>query len=163
VGLDCDATRLQRVRDNLARLHLTATLIKGDASQPNTWWDGVLFDRILLDAPCSALGVIRRHPDIKWLRTPAEIVQVVNTQAQLLRALWPLLAPGGRLVYATCSIMPTENEQQLAAFIAQHTNARNPTQPTPNWGRPTGHGWQILPGEEDMDGFFYGILEKLSA
>ena len=160
VGLDCDQTRLQRVQDNLTRLHLTASLIHADATVPNEWWDGVLFDRILLDAPCSALGVIRRHPDIKWIRTPAEISQAVTTQAQLLEALWPLLTAGGRLVYATCSILPAENEQQLAAFVAQHPDAHAITTPKPKWGRATGHGWQIFPGFDNMDGFFYGILEK---
>jgi len=160
VGLDCDETRLQRVYNNLTRLKLTATLIHADAKHPELWWDGVLFDRILLDAPCSALGVIRRHPDIKWIRTPAEILQVVNTQAQLLQALWPLLAPGGRLVYATCSILPMENEDQIATFVAQNNDAYAITEPNPLWGRPTGHGWQILPGSDNMDGFFYGILKK---
>ena len=160
IGLDNDQNRLKRVQANLTRLGLTATLIHADATEPSAWWDGVAFDRILLDAPCSALGVIRRHPDIKWLRTPAEIKAIVSKQAQLLQALWPLLATGGRLVYATCSILPAENEQQVARFIANQPDAHTITEPTPPWARATGHGWQILPGEHAMDGFFYSVIEK---
>ena len=159
VALDIDSKRLARVQDNLNRLNLKATLLKGDGSQPKTWWDGVLFDRILLDAPCSATGVIRRHPDIKLLRTPADINAVTQLQYNLLRALWPLLAPNGIMVYATCSVMPEENEQQIASFIATQEDCQFLTQTQP-WGRATGHGWQILPGENNMDGFFYSVLIK---
>ena len=159
VALDVDNKRLARVRDNLNRLQLQAHLMQGDALQPQTWWDGVLFDRILLDAPCSATGVIRRHPDIKLLRKPADIAAITAVQHDLLHTLWPLLAPGGIMVYATCSIMPEENEQQIAQFIATHSDCQSLASEQP-WGRPTGHGWQILPGENNMDGFFYSVLSK---
>ncbi len=161
VALDVDNRRLERVRDNLNRLQLQATLVQGDALQPQTWWDGSQFDRILLDAPCSATGVIRRHPDIKLLRTEADITAIAALQHELLLALWPLLAPGGVLVYATCSVMPQENEQQIAQFVAAQSDCQfaNCEQP---WGQATGHGWQILPGQNNMDGFFYSVLTKTS-
>jgi len=159
VALDIEKSRLARVQDNLNRLSLHATLIQGDALQPKTWWDGMPFDRILLDAPCSATGVIRRHPDIKLLRTEAEITSVIQLQHDLLQALWPLLAPGGIMVYATCSIMPEENEQQVSRFIATQTDCQFLASEQP-WGHSTGHGWQILPGEHNMDGFFYSVLRK---
>jgi len=159
VSFDIDIKRLARVKENLKRLHLEATVLAGDGLHPETWWDGVLFDRILLDAPCSATGVVRRHPDIKLLREEADIASVTQLQHGLIRALWPLLAPGGRMVYATCSVMPEENEAQISSFIAEHSdcNFLNSTQP---WGQSTGHGWQILPGDNNMDGFFYSILIK---
>lgn len=160
VGLDIEPSRLARVQDNLNRLHLQTTLIQGDGLTPQAWWHGKLFDRILLDAPCSATGVIRRHPDIKLLRTEAEIQAVVKTQYDLLRALWPLLAPGGRMLYATCSIMPEENAQQIASFTARHSDCEVTIEEKP-WGHNTGFGWQILPGECDMDGFFYSVLRKV--
>ena len=159
VALDIDSKRLARVQENLHRLNLQATLLKGDGLNPTSWWDGLLFDRILLDAPCSATGVIRRHPDIKLLRTEADITTVTQLQHDLLHALWPLLAPGGILVYATCSVMPEENEQQIAQFIASQSDSQFVMQDQP-WGHATGHGWQILPGENNMDGFFYSVLMK---
>lgn len=159
VALDIDEKRLNKVSDNLKRLKLCASVIQGDASKPESWWDGQLFDRILLDAPCSATGVIRRHPDIKLLRSPAEIAAISKRQHALLHALWPLLAPGGVMVYATCSILPEENEQQIARFIAQTKDCTISSQKRP-FGRMTGHGWQILPGEDNMDGFFYSLLIK---
>ncbi len=161
VALDLDARRLAKVQENLDRLQLSATLRQGDASLPNTWWDGQLFDRILLDAPCSATGVIRRHPDIKLLRTEADITTVVHTQYTLLKTLWPLLAPNGRLVYATCSIFPEENEQQLARFVEETSDARG-IAITDLGGHPTPHGVQFFPGDDDGDGFFYGVLMKVS-
>ncbi|MDI9818501.1 MULTISPECIES: 16S rRNA (cytosine(967)-C(5))-methyltransferase RsmB [unclassified Legionella] len=158
IGLDIDERRLQRVRENLQRLNLQAILIQGDALKPD-WWDGELFDRILLDAPCSATGVIRRHPDIKLLRTEADIQAIVNLQYKLLQKLWPLLAPGGVFVYATCSIMREENEQQIMRFIAHQTDCQFAADDKP-WGKSTGHGWQILPKENEGDGFFYTVLRK---
>jgi len=160
IALDIDNKRLQLIFDNLQRLHLQATLIQGDATDPAAWWDGVAFDRILLDAPCSAIGVIRRHPDIKLLRTAADITDIVSVQQKLLNALWPLLASGGLMLYATCSIIPVENAQQIAAFLATHTDAHCMSEPQP-WGQDTGYGWQILPGEGHCDGFFYSVLQKL--
>lgn len=160
VALDIDQKRMTRVQDNLQRLNLTATQRIGDASQPNTWWDGKLFDRILLDAPCSATGVIRRHPDIKLLRSEQDIKSILPIQQKILEAMWPLLAPGGRLVYATCSILPEENEAQIAAFKQKHADCQ--VVPTPlHLGQWTGHGVQIFPGEHSMDGFFYSTLEKV--
>ncbi len=157
LALDIDNTRLARVQENLTRLKLSATLQQADILKPNDWWDGIPFDRILLDAPCSATGVIRRHPDIKLLRTDSDIQQVAMLQQQMLDILWPMLLPGGRLIYATCSVMPEENEQQIAQFKRRHSDCEIDTTSKP-WGRWTGHGWQILPGEQDMDGFFYSVL-----
>jgi 16S rRNA (cytosine967-C5)-methyltransferase len=159
VALDIDAKRISRTKENLSRLNHTATLITADAATPDTWWDGELFDRILLDAPCSATGVIRRHPDIKLLRTPKDITHILKTQAALLDALWPLLTPGGIFIYATCSILPEENEAQIARFIKQHPDCIALSEPN-TWGHATGHGLQILPGEYGMDGFFYSVLYK---
>ncbi len=159
VALDVDAKRLERVQENLTRLHRHAEIVQGDGIAPNTWWDGQLFDRILLDAPCSATGVIRRHPDIKLLRTAAEVTLIAQLQRQLLEALWPLLAPNGRMVYSTCSILSEENEQQIAQFAKSHPNCELVTASHP-WGIATGHGWQILPGQHNMDGFFYSVLRK---
>lgn len=159
VALDVDAKRLVRVTENLTRLRLPAKLLEADALYPERWWDRRLFDRILLDAPCSATGVIRRHSDIKLLRTDEEIQAITIVQHDMLRALWPLLAPGGILVYATCSIIAAENEKQIAAFVNSHADCTTP-QLECSWGRPTGHGQQILPGEQGMDGFFYSVLYK---
>lgn len=158
-ALEIDAQRITRIQENLTRLQLNACLIAGDGVTPHTWWDKIPFERILLDAPCSATGVIRRHPDIKLLRTEAEIQSAAAQQSQLLNALWPLLAKGGRLVYATCSIMAEENEHQIQRFIEEHADCQIPTLPLP-WGHFTGHGWQIFPGEDNMDGFFYSVLVK---
>lgn len=159
LAIDLDEQRLNRIRENLSRLHLKAVLLKANALNPQSFWDGKPFDRILLDAPCSATGVIRRHPDIKLLRTIQDIREAAILQQKLLQALWPLLAPGGLMVYATCSIMPEENEQQIANFIAHHQNCELAPQSI-SWGQFTGHGWQILPGENNMDGFFYSVLKK---
>lgn len=159
IALDIDEKRLQKLKDNLQRLQLSATILQGDASCPESWWNGKPFDRILLDAPCTATGVIRRHPDIKLLRQPGDLQAILSLQQALLERLWPLLSPGGRMVYATCSILPAENEQQVARFLSQHANAKCLAENYP-WGRFTGHGWQILPGEQGMDGFFYSLLEK---
>lgn len=159
IALDLDAKRLNRVKENLQRLELQATVMQGDASQPQTWWDGLLFDRILLDAPCSATGVIRRHPDIKLLRRSEEVQAIVQRQKVLLEALWPLLKAGGLLVYATCSIIADENEKQIAAFLKEHPKA-SVLENKGLCGRTTGHGLQILPGEQEMDGFFYSVLRN---
>lgn len=159
VALDVEPGRLKRVEENLARLKLKAKVITGDALKPDSWWDGQPFDRILLDAPCSATGVIRRHPDIKLLRTPEDIASVAALQKELLNALWPLLVPGGLLLYATCSIMPEENERQIVEFAESHDDSEICRESRP-WARTTNHGWQILPGDNNMDGFFYCVLRK---
>ena len=159
VAVDIDAARMLRVSDTLQRLKLPATLVVGDAAKPQDWWDGRLFERILLDAPCSALGVIRRHPDIKLLRRADDILPLQALQQSILRAVWPLLAPGGVMVYATCSILKQENEQQIAAFLAAHPDAVElPIDAT--WGVAGSHGRQIMTGESAMDGFYYARIGK---
>lgn len=159
LAIDNDATRLERVRDNLQRLELAATLQPGDAGCPDAWWDGRPFDRILLDAPCSGSGVIRRHPDIKHLRRADDIPALAAQQARLLRALWPLLAPGGILVYATCSVFSAENTAQIDTFLDDEPQAQAiPIDAA--WGQAAGAGRQILPGECGMDGFYYALLRK---
>ncbi|HXH04500.1 MAG TPA: 16S rRNA (cytosine(967)-C(5))-methyltransferase RsmB [Candidatus Competibacteraceae bacterium] len=159
VALDIDSTRLARVAENLARLGLSATLLAGDGLRPEQWWDGRPFDRILLDAPCSATGVIRRHPDIKLLRQEADIARLSATQRTLLERLWPLLRPGGVLLYATCSVLRQENEQVVADFLTAHPEARE--QPiAATWGLPRPYGRQILSGMHGMDGFYYACLRK---
>jgi len=159
VAVDIDAARMQRVSDNLQRLQLSATLLVGDAAKPLDWWDGLLFDRILLDAPCSATGVIRRHPDIKLLRRAEDIARLQVLQQSILEAIWPLLAPGGLLLYATCSVLKQENEQQVLAFLAAHPDAV--IEPfSGEWGRAGDCGRQVLPGDQGMDGFYYARLAK---
>ena len=159
LAIDSDAARLQRVAATLDRLGLQAQLRCADAQQPDGWWDGRAFDAILIDAPCSGTGVIRRHPDIKWHRRGADIAPLVQQQAALLDAAWPLLAPGGRLLYATCSVLKDENAHQVDAFLARHADARALPLSLPH-GRASGGGWQLLPGEGDMDGFFYAALAR---
>jgi len=148
VAIDRDAARLDRVRENLARLELDATLAVADATVPEAWWDGRAFDRILLDAPCSAVGVIRRHPDIKVLRKPRDVERVAALQAKLLDALWPLLAPGGRLLYAACSVLARETGRQIDAFVARTADA------------VPGRTVTVLPGRANMDGFYYACVDK---
>jgi 16S rRNA (cytosine967-C5)-methyltransferase len=160
VALDIDRQRLKRVQDNLERLRLNAQLCSGDAADPSAWWDGQPFERILLDAPCSATGVIRRHPDIKVLRKAGDVEALAEHQAEILRALWPLLAPGGILLYATCSILDRENAQQIGSFLQLHRDAREYVIEA-DWGRSCQHGRQILPGEYEMDGFYYACITRL--
>lgn len=159
VALDVDAVRLERVKSNLTRGGLTAHLITGDATQPSSWWDGSPFDRILVDAPCSATGVIRRHPDIKVLRKPQDIARLAETQRMILEAAWTMLAPGGTLVYATCSVLRQENSDVISAFLGEHPEAKESLLPE-IFGQAQPHGRQILPGTDGMDGFFYARLEK---
>lgn len=158
VAVDFDASRLARVQENLTRMDLDAELIHGDASKPETWWQGEQFDRILLDAPCSATGVIRRHPDIKWLRRDSDIAALVQLQAEILDAMWQQLKPGGTLLYATCSILPAENSEQISQFIARTADAK-PVPLTAN-SEKQASSWQILPNTQGMDGFFYAKLQK---
>lgn len=157
-ALDIAPDRLQRVRDNLERLGLAARIVAGDAADPAGWWDGRPFDRILLDAPCTGSGVIRRHPDIKLLRRPGDVDTLAARQAALLDALWPLLAPGGRLLYATCSVLRAENGAQAAAFLARRPEARALDLGEPGWGRRAGPGRQLLSGEAGVDGFYYACF-----
>ena len=158
-------SRLQMIRENVDRLGFTGRnelkLLAGDVADPAAWWDGVPFDRILLDAPCTATGVIRRHPEIKWLRTTGQLEEAINLQERLLSALWPLLKAGGILVFATCSVLIDENRNQIQRFLAQHDDAESMAMSVP-WGRDQGVGRQILPGEEEMDGFFYACVRKAS-
>lgn len=160
--LDKDAERLKKIRENITRLNLTnnnARLITSDATEIKTWWDGQAFDRILLDAPCSATGVIRRHPDIKLLRKDTDIEQQTLLQKQLLSTLWALLKPHGKLLYATCSVLPDENEAIISDFL-QHTDDAKEINFILPFGTKQKHGWQILPSEHGPDGFYYCLLEK---
>ena len=162
LALDMDARRLDRVRATLARLALddgNVRLRAADAADVSTWWDGTPFDAILLDAPCSATGVVRRQPDILLHRRASDIDDLVALQARLLDAVWPTLAPGGTLLYATCSILRRENDAQVAAFLVRTPDAR--LQPLDaRFGEDTGHGSQRLPGQDGMDGFFYARIRK---
>ncbi len=158
-ALDIDSERLQRVTENLHRLQLNATLKTGDASNPDEWWDGQLFDRILLDAPCSATGVIRRNPDIKLHRQASDIQQLAALQEQILKALWSTLKPGGLLLYATCSILPAENEAVVAQFCEQQDDAEH-LPIDAEWGIPRSHGRQLFPQTNGHDGFYYALLQK---
>jgi len=162
-ALDSDARRMQLVADNLQRIGRSAGLVVADLGAEPGWWDGVPFDAILLDAPCSATGVIRRHPEIKWLRRASDIDSLAAQQLRLLERCWSMLRPGGRLVYATCSVLPAENAAVLASFLASHADAR---ETTPDSGtaplRHCGPGSQILPlGEAAGDGFYYACLQRL--
>lgn len=158
LALDKDPIRLDRVRQNLQRLQLSATVLAADAADLDQWWDGQPFDKILLDVPCSATGVIRRHPDIRWLRKKSDIPPLVQLQQQILQNVWTTLKPGGTLLYATCSVLAAENQQQIAQFLAETADAMAlpllPFQPQPTWQR--------LPGFEQGDGFFYAKLMKKS-
>jgi 16S rRNA (cytosine967-C5)-methyltransferase len=157
VAIDRSEARLQRLHETLARIGGRATVLVADAGTPADWWDGTPFDAVLLDAPCSGSGVIRRHPDIKLLRRPDDLPRLVAEQARLLAALWPLVAPGGCLLYATCSVLPDENDKQISNFLAAHPDAEE-QQIDADWGHSCRHGRQILPGEDGMDGFFYAHL-----
>jgi 16S rRNA (cytosine967-C5)-methyltransferase len=159
LALDKDEKRLGRVVENLKRLQLRAAVTHGDGTELAAWWDGEAFDRILLDAPCSATGVIRRHPDIRVLRTLDEVTHITTIQAKLLRTLWSTLAPGGKMLYVTCSVLHQENDAQIAAFLQEHDAAKHITLSLP-WGRRTDHGWQCLPGEARGDGFYFALMEK---
>ena len=158
-ALDIDSARLKKVAENMDRLGLSASLLEGDAQEPEAWWDKQLFDRILLDAPCSATGVIRRHPDIKQLRRPSDIARLVELQGHILNAVWPLLHSGGILLYATCSILPEENSLQIGRFLELNSDASLMDDERP-WGTKQLHGRQIFPGQHSMDGFFYACLQK---
>ena len=158
-AIDADETRLVRVHENLARLNLSATVKQGEAQNPESWWDETLYDRILLDVPCSATGVIRRHPDIKLLRQKADIDNLADLQQEILQKAWSMLKPGGTLLYATCSILPVENNLNIETFLAQEATAS--IQPIAlSTGIDTGFGTQLLPEAGSHDGFFYALLTK---
>ncbi len=162
LALDIDERRLRKVRNNLRRLGLESPAVQlqvADATDPSAWWDGQAFDAIVLDAPCSATGIIRRQPDVKWHRQADDLPALVALQARLIDALWTLVAPGGRLLYATCSVLKDENERQVDAFLARTPDA-SPLPLDARFGRPSGAGRQRLPGEDGMDGFFYALLRK---
>ena len=162
VAIDRDPARLASLESSLGRIQRPASPLCADASDTAQWWDGIAFDRILLDAPCSATGVIRRHPDIKTLRRADDISRLARLQRVLLDAMWPLLAPNGVLLYATCSTLDEENARQIAYFLQKHEDAtERPI--VANWGHAMSHGRQILPGEDTMDGFFYARLQKRAA
>jgi 16S rRNA (cytosine967-C5)-methyltransferase len=164
-AIDADEARLARVRENLARLRLDdrrVRVLRGDATDPSAWWDGCAFDRVLADVPCSASGVVRRHPDGKWLRRPADIAAFAAQQDRILDAVWPLVAPGGKLLYATCSVFAEENEARVAAFVARHPDALRETLTFPPG--VAHEGGQLLPSAEatghNQDGFHYARLRK---
>jgi 16S rRNA (cytosine967-C5)-methyltransferase len=164
VAVDSDAGRLERVRENHERLGLGATIVAGDASKPGEWWNGEPFDAILLDAPCSATGVIRRHPDIKWLRREADVDELSALQAKILDALWPTLVPGGRLLYVTCSVLAAENDVIVGWFLGSRDDVEEDAV-LPNYNirdvmRAKACGYQVLPGTAGMDGFYYACLVK---
>lgn len=159
VAVDADPVRLQKVHDTLQRLQLHAEVRQGDAGRPGMWHQGERFDRILLDAPCSATGVIRRHPDIKALRRAGDIDGLAAQQAALLDGIWPLLEPGGMLLYSTCSVLARENVLQMDAFVGRHRDAEELAIDV-DWGRPQTHGRQILPGDDGMDGFYFALFRK---
>lgn len=159
VSLELDEQRINRMDDNMVRLGLSPNIVLGDARQPDKWWTGKQFDRILLDAPCSATGIIRRHPDIKLLRKESDIDKLALQQLTLLESLWPLLKRDGILVYSTCSILPEENYQPIHIFLSQTPDASELSIEA-NWGLKTQHGRQIFPIKHGHDGFYYARLHK---
>ena len=163
-ALDVDASRCERIRQNLARLGLAAQVLAADASRPDLWWDGQPYDAILLDAPCTASGIVRRHPDVRWLRRESDIAQLAALQNKLLHTLWPLLAPGGRLLYCTCSVFLAEGAEQVQTFLAHNTDAA--LLPSPGHlipGKPAKQDAVPDNQQGDHDGFFYALLQKLAA
>jgi len=168
LALDSDPTRLTRMDEALARLGLHAYLQAADAGDPSTWWDGRAFDAILLDAPCTASGIVRRHPDIRWLRRPSDVPALAATQARLMNALWPTLKPGGRLLYCTCSVFKAEGQHQIDAFLQRQPDAgiaNDPPSPghmlpLPDNSAEAGPSGPAPPAEAPPDGFFYALLQK---
>ena len=168
LALDSDAARLQRVNDTLQRLSLQARTVAADAGNPSAWWDGEPFDAILLDAPCSASGIVRRHPDVRWLRRESDIAALALTQARLLDALWPLLKPGGRLLYCTCSVFKAEGQAQIDAFLQRQSDASVPDHPPspghllalPDNGAMAQSSGRVAAIGASPDGFFYALIQR---
>jgi 16S rRNA (cytosine967-C5)-methyltransferase len=163
-ALDIDAARCQRIHQNLQRLELRAEVLTGDAAQPQAWWNGDLFDAILLDAPCTASGIVRRHPDVPWLRRETDVASLALVQARLLKTLWPLLKPGGRLLYCTCSVFKAEGADQIQTFLAHNTSAillPSPGHLIPHFKANN----DTVPdnSQDDHDGFYLALLEKRAA
>ena len=158
-ALEFDPKRIERIRQNLRRLRLDAKMVVGDASTPRAWWDGRHYDRILIDAPCSATGVLRRRPDVRLHRREQDIPAMAAQQLRIVTGLWPLLAPGGRMLYVTCSLLRAENEALIGELLQRTTDARVVPFTLPV-GQAAAHGWQILPGDGDLDGMYYAVLEK---
>lgn len=158
-AVEYEAKRAPRVRQNLERLGLEADVIIGDAGDTSAWWDGKPFDRVMIDAPCSATGVIRRRPDVRLHRRDTDIGALVEQQRRILEACWGTLAPGGRLLYVTCSLLRAENEGVVGAFIAARDDATAVAFTLPV-GQAAAVGWQILPGDGDLDGMYYAVVEK---
>lgn len=162
-AIDLYSNRLNKIKENIKRLKLSdniITLISANAADKKTWWSGILFDRILVDAPCSATGVIRRHPDIKILRKETDIENLAAQQLNLLNSLWETLKNSGKLIYTTCSILPNENDQVIQKFLEKHPDGKIiPIEN--NWGIPTQYGQQVLTGDRNRDGFYYAILLKI--
>ena len=159
-ALDNSESRLQRLHQNLRRIDKSARVLTGDAASPETWFDGNNYDCILVDAPCSASGVMRRHPDIKLLRRESDIMPLLAHQRKILDALWRLLNPGGRMLYCTCSVFKDENENQISKFLERHADCDEIKLNDVGWGEPRPCGRQILTGSDNMDGFFYGLLTR---
>jgi 16S rRNA (cytosine967-C5)-methyltransferase len=160
-ALEVDARRVPRLQATLQRLGLRAQVRQADAGQPDRWWDGRLFDAVLLDAPCTASGIVRRHPDVRWLRRPTDIEHLAAEQSRLLEALWPLVRPGGHLLYCTCSVFLAEGSGQIDRFLARHANAQ--VLPAPGHLLPGAAGIDPIGdnGHSGLDGFFYALLRKL--
>jgi 16S rRNA (cytosine967-C5)-methyltransferase len=159
-ALDSSESRLLRLRQNLERAGQSARILVGDAASPEDWFDGRAYDAVLADLPCSASGVLRRHPDIKLLRRESDIMPLLAQQGRMLQALWTVLKPGGRMLFSTCSIFKEENEIQVARFLQQQTDATEVSLEGAEWGEPRTHGRQILSGRDNMDGFYYALLSR---
>jgi 16S rRNA (cytosine967-C5)-methyltransferase len=161
VALEIDAHRTKRIHENLARLGLAASVLTGDAARPQGWWDGQLFDAILLDAPCTASGIVRRHPDVRWLRRESDIARLAELQKKMLNSLWKLLRPGGRMVYCTCSLFLAEGSGQVQTFLTHNTDAIL----LPSVGHLIPQNGALCEGVPDnhpcdYDGFYYALLQK---
>jgi 16S rRNA (cytosine967-C5)-methyltransferase len=161
IALELDPVRARRIEETLARLKLVATIVTADAADVRAWWDGTPFDAVLLDAPCTASGIVRRHPDVRWLRRPTDVAQLAAQQDRLLGALWATVAPGGRLLYCTCSVFRAEGIDRIEAFVAHHKGTELRPGPGHLLPAPEGKGNPVRDNPlGDHDGFFYGMLDK---